>query len=191
MIEKFKNYLLAKVKFSNEELDLGLSKLKINKLCENEHFLQAGDKCNKLAFVLEGLFKVYYIDNEGEEQIRSFIVENDFLASYTDMISDRESFVYIQALEDSIIAEISYESLKSLENEYYSWLLFSKTILEKVVQFKENRIREFLQDDAKQRYLNFKKKYPTLENRIKQYQVASYVGISPISLSRIRKEMGY
>lgn len=167
-----------------------LSKLiRIKKLKAGEDFISAGEYPTAIAFVVSGLFRYYYTNEKGEEFTIGFFQENSILSSYSAMIEGRGSYFAIQALENSEIEVVDYLKLQELMKEDLSWVHYELTLVRKGFIAKENREREFLIFDAETRYRLFLERYPRLENRIKQHTIASYLGIAPESLSRLRKNM--
>jgi CRP-like cAMP-binding protein len=162
----------------------------IKHIKKGEHFINAGDIPDKFAFNLQGLFRYYYIDKKGNDFTKGFMPEGSTLSSYSAMIQKRESFFYIEALEDSIIAVLNYNDWKRLLNSHVCWKLFLISLLEKGYCVKESRERELLIHDAEERYNIFRQTFSNIEHRLKQRYIASYLGITPVALSRIRKKMG-
>ncbi|RED92988.1 Crp/Fnr family transcriptional regulator [Marinoscillum furvescens] len=154
-----------------------------------EHYISKGDIPKKMGFVLSGLFRYYYLSHQGDEYTKGLILENNFISSYSAMISSSPSHFFIQALEPSRILSIPYSKLKDLLASDPYWVQFCLRFIEKGFMVKEQRERELLLLSAEQRYLNFLKDYPGLDQRIKQTIIASYLGIKPESLSRIRKKL--
>jgi CRP-like cAMP-binding protein len=136
--------------------------------------------------VIKGLFRQYVIDKNGEEVIREFRGENNFMASYSAIIYNKFPPIYIQALEDSeIVATLRTDFLKMWEQDANWKILLQKhTELDYMKLMK--RELSFLMDDVKTRYLAFLEDYKPFAERIKLRHVASYLGISPETLSRIR-----
>lgn len=161
----------------------------ISTLKKGDFYIQAGQTPKKFAFVAKGLFRYLYMDSKGNEYTKNFIAEQNFILAYSSMIQHAPSKMYIEALEDSVIYEIDYNEWLKLKNNHTCWNIFLIALLEKAFMIKENRERELLLLDAEQRYEIFKKEFPTLESRIKQHLVASYLGISPVSLSRIKNRV--
>lgn len=159
-------------------------------LNKGDHFIRAGEVPRKLGFVNQGLFRYYYTDEKGKEFTKGFFPENTFLSSYSAMIQERASYFGIEALEDSTIVTFDIQSWNELLNQHLCWNKLLIAILEKGFVKKENREREFLLFDAEKRYALFLDQYPGLEKRIKQHMIASYLGITDVALSRIRKKIG-
>ena len=162
---------------------------KSKQIKKGEYFIRAGEVPEKFGFNLNGLFRYFYIDNNGNEFTKGFCPENNFVISYSAMIQNRESYFYIEALEDSSIMVINYNDWQKILNNNIDLNLLKTAILEKVYIIKENREKELLLDSAEIRYKIFLKEYPNLEKRVKQYHIASYLGITPESLSRIRAKL--
>ncbi len=158
---------------------------------KGDSFIDAGQTPKSMAFVQKGLFRYFYTNEEGIEFTKGFFPENRVLISYSAILQNRESYFTIQALEDSQIEVISYAKL---DNQFsmYSWFnSFIISLIQKAYIIKEDREREFLLMDAEQRYEIFFKRFPGLDKRIKQHMIASYLGITPESLSRIKKKSGF
>lgn len=168
-----------------------LKLLKGIKITKGDYYIREGQIPKKFAFVEKGLFRYLYINNKGTEFTKNFILENNFVSAYSAMISKQPSRMFIEALEDSYIYDINYADWLELKKGHECWNRFLVLILEKAFSTKEIRERDLLLLEAQERYDIFKKEFPTLENRIKQHQIASYLGISPISLSRIRNKSAH
>ena len=168
-----------------------LKLLKPIKIAKGEYYIREGQVPKKFAFVERGLFRYLYINNKGTEFTKNFILENNFISAYSAMISQQPSRMFIEALEDSYVYDISYNDWLELKKGHECWNQFLVVILEKAFSIKEIRERDLLLLEAQERYDIFRKEFPTLENRIKQHLIASYLGISPISLSRIRNKLAH
>lgn len=162
----------------------------IKHLVKGEHFIRAGEVPGKLAFNLQGLFRYYYLDKKGNDYTKGFLPEGSPITSYSAMIQDRESHFSVEALEDSVLAVFSYGDWKQLLNQHPCWKELLIVLLEKGYCAKETREREFLLLDAEEKYKTFIRTFPHIENRIKQHFIASYLGITPVALSRVRRKLG-
>ena len=155
-----------------------------------EDFISAGQFSKSIAFVQVGLFRYYYINEAGLEFTKGFFKEGAVLSSYSAILQNRPSYFTIQALEDSVIETINYDEFHKLFSSHHCWNEFLVALLQRVYIIKEAREREFLLFSAEQRYKAFLQRYPGLEKRVKQHIIASYLGIAPESLSRIRRKAG-
>lgn len=170
--------------------------LKLTKLCKEisvakgQHFIREGEVPGRFGFVSSGLFRYYYIDDKGREFTKGFFQENTFLSSYSAMILNRPSYFNIEALEDSSVVVIDFAQWKELIKQHVCWSALLISVLQKAFEKKEARERELLLFDAETRYTLFRQQYPGLEGRVRQHMIASYLGITNVALSRVRKKMG-
>lgn len=155
---------------------------------KGEHFVRVGELPDSLAYNINGLFRLYYVDRNGNNFTKGFSVPGIFTVSYSAMVENRESFFSIEALRDSEALVVKYKDLMALADRDTRWYIFLFKLVEKVYIMKELREKSFLLDDATKRYNDFIQKYPDLVNEIKKYHIASYLGITPETLSRIRKK---
>lgn len=150
--------------------------------------LKEGEICTQLAFVCKGIFR-YYIDQDGEDRTYNFAKEGDFVCNYESLIRRSPSPKHIQAIEDSVILTISSENLQRFYREVSEGNLFGRIHMEKIYAETIRQLVAQYTETPEARYLNFLKKHPDLNQRLPQYYVASYVGVKPPSLSRIRKRL--
>lgn len=156
---------------------------------KGEHFLRIGDVPDKMGFIWSGLFRIFCITEQGDERIMAFRGENRFLSAFSPFLESQPSWYGIQALEPSILLCFDLQQYQRLMAGHPCWCQISRKYVENLFIEKERRERDFLTENAETRYLNFLREYPDLEDRAPQYQVASYLGITPVALSRIRKAL--
>lgn len=159
-------------------------------LNKGDCLIREGQIPHKFAYVNSGLFRYFYVDNKGNEFTKGFFPEGSFLSSYSAMVQQSPSFFSIEALEDAEVLVIDYNAWKELRQAHRCWSDFLVAVLEKGFIRKESREREFLLFDAEKRYMLFLERYPGLDQRIRQHLIASYLGITSVALSRIRRKMG-
>ncbi len=150
-------------------------------------FIEAGESSRHFAFVNSGLLRLFYRHNDGRELNKSFVTENHFVGAYSAYLTDTPTRFTIEALEQTLLLEASLDRVVELSEQYPCWEHFRRLLTEQLYIRKEQREAEFLLDDAETRYHLFQQRYPGLEDRIAQYHIASYIGITPVALSRIRK----
>jgi CRP-like cAMP-binding protein len=155
---------------------------------KNSHLLKPGQVSCHLSFVCQGLLRMYKF-NDGMEINTAFFPELSLADSFVSFMRQQPSEFGIQALEDTHILTVSYDAMEKLgvRNNCWRELALGASIF-KLTQ-KEHRETLLMNSAAEERYLNFVKKCPQLANRIPQYHLASYLGIAPQSLSRIRKNL--
>jgi len=161
----------------------------VKKMAPGDYFIREGEVPKKLAFVHTGLFRYVYINTKGLEFTKGIISATGFISSYSAMISKTPSYFFIEALERSKILEFDYQKWNHLRAQNPFWDSFLFKIIEKGFCVKEKRERDFLLLNAETRYRNFLTEFPNLNGRVKQHIIASYLGIQPESLSRIRKKL--
>jgi CRP-like cAMP-binding protein len=163
-------------------------KLHTLKIQKSEYFIKAGDFPDKLAFIVQGIFRVFYISESGNESSLVFRDEGRMLSAYSLFLENRNSKYSIQALEDSTLLYMSLKDWTKLLPRHACWQIINAKYSQMLFVEKENRVTEFLSEDAETRYTTFADKFPELIRRIPQYHIASYIGITPEALSRIRKK---
>ena len=152
-------------------------------------FLQEGEKSTEVGLIMKGLFRSFYIDKKGNDITKYFYPEGSMLFSYAAYLTQKESMYNIQALEDSEILTAKIPDFEEIIEGNYQLLPFFKKILDEVLVTKGEHACSFKLLNSVERYKQFLAQYPGLEKRIKQYQLASYLGITPVSLSRIRNKL--
>ncbi|MCG6969571.1 MAG: Crp/Fnr family transcriptional regulator [Gammaproteobacteria bacterium] len=157
-------------------------------LKEGEYFIRVGEPSEYFGFINAGLVRFFYQTPRGTEFNKSFSQENQFMGAYSAFLTNQPARFNIQALEQThmLIAKIS--PIIRLFNQHPCWEKLGRLLAEQLYIKKEQREAEFLLDDAETRYRHFLEHYPDLENRLAQYHIASYLGITPVALSRIRKK---
>lgn len=189
MNTRFINFIKEIVVLPKEQQEKFNALILTKTIKKGENFVSAGQLPKSIAFVKKGLFRYYYTNTSGEEFTKGFFLENSVLSSYSAMLESRGSYFSIQALEESEIETINYSELLKLFGAYHKWSQVLIALIQKGFLAKEEREREFLLFDAEQRYRAFLERFPNLEKRIKQHMIASYLRITPESLSRLRKKM--
>ncbi len=187
----FVNYIKTLVELPVDQERKLLKIISKRKIKENDNFIVAGQHPKTIAFVCKGLFRYYYSGDQGEEFTKAFFTENSVLISYSAIIQNRGSYFTAQAIEDSEIEVVNYDRLLDLFSEWEGWNKFLVVMLQKVFFVKEERERQFLLFDAEKRYRSFLEQFPNLDKRISQHLIASYLRITPESLSRLRRKMGF
>jgi CRP-like cAMP-binding protein len=172
-----------------EELRKLFKHKKIVYLKKDEFFLKAGEIPDRLGYNISGLLRLFYLDDSGKEINKHFCLENTVAVAYGPFLRREESEIYIQALEDTKLLVIDYKTYDDLLNSHICWQTVARKMAEIIFIIGQKRESGFLLIDAQERYLQFLRDYPDLVNRISQYHIASYLGITPESLSRIRTNL--
>jgi len=169
----------------DEEWQKFLSACKKYHLRKGEHFFRVGDVGKNLGIVMRGCLRLYYLNSKGEEFNRAFKFEGDLASTYTFNLEGAPSPMGAEALEDTEMLLIDLKDFLKLQEGDFCWERMAARLALSHYKRKEKREFQFLTMDASERYLELLKDYPGIENRIPQFHLASYLGITPFSLSRI------
>lgn len=185
----FLEYLQRNLSVSKEDVERLKPYLTEKKYEKGSYLLREGEVCEYIFYVNHGLVKMYAIDEYGKEHIIQFAPEAWFISDRASIYKKEKSKYFIEALEDSSIMLISEQFIaKALEisAEYRS---HNEHLLQNHILQLQNRIHLLLCASLEQRYLSFMELYPELILKVPQWMIASYLGVAPESLSRIRKEL--
>lgn len=155
---------------------------------KGDRLLAEGEICRNITFIESGLVR-YYINKDGEERTNYFNKEGEFVCDYPSFLPQRPSIVNIQALEDCTVWMISFEGIQRFYKEVEHGERFGRLAIESVFVSVVSQIASIYTDTPEMRYQNFLLNYPAIVQRVPQYYIASYVGVKPQSLSRIRKRL--
>lgn len=158
-------------------------------LKKGDHFIKKGQYAKEIAFLESGIVRAYYVNNDAKEYNKTFFAAPSIIGSYASLISKQKNQVAQQALTDCKIWKASFHEIEKLSNGNYEIERLRRTIAESYFLSNEKKEIEMALLDAEKRYLILQKEYPRIELEIPQYHVASYLGISPTQLSRIRKHL--
>lgn len=176
------------ISLDEKSITLLLNIFKTKVLRKDMFFLREGDKSTEIGLVIKGIFRSYYIDKMGNDITKYFYTERGILFSYAAYLSQKESMYCIQALEESEILVAKISDFEKIVKENYKLLLFYKKMIDSILVAKEEHASSFKLLNSMERYKKFITTYPGLERRIKQRHLASYLGITPVSLSRIKNK---
>lgn len=188
MAEELINSIRSYVDLNSKEVECIKLLWKKKSIKKGDFFLAEGQICKYVGFILNGLVR-YYINYDGEDKTYEFAHENNFICNNESFIDQTPSTKIIQALEDCEIMQISYDDLQVFYQSIRHGERFGRLIIEQVFILTLQSLSSFYTDTPEYRYERFVKKHPDLLQRISQYHIASYVGVKPQSLSRIRKRI--
>ena len=153
-----------------------------------EYFLEEGKICRQVGFIVQGLLR-YFVTQDGVEKTFYFSREEEWVCNYRSFLPMQASDTSIQALEETRLCVISYDGLQRIYRDVAEGERFGRLAIEQVFLTSIEQIRSLYADGPEQRYRQFLSAYPDVAQRIPQYHIASYVGVRPQSLSRIRKRL--
>lgn len=186
---KFKSFLTSNLDIEAAEISSILKHCKTKYVKKEEFLLRENELSQNTFFVEKGLLRQFSIDKKGREHTLHFAPENWFVTDRESAYFNQPSKYYIQALEESEVILIDENLIHDLSCRIPSFSEFNNRLLHNHIRHLENRINLLLSAPAQERYLNFIAMYPDILLRVPQVMVSSYLGITPESLSRVRKTL--
>ena len=177
------------ISLDDVEKDFFLSLLEPKILAHKILYLRAGTVCNHSAFVLDGAVKSYTVDAQGKEHIISFATKDWWISDLYSLISRKPAILNIEAIADSEVLLLSRENQQLLYEKVPRFERFFRILVENSLVANQQRLIDNLSSSAEERYLRFIKKYPTIPSCVPQHNIASYLGITPEFLSKIRARL--
>lgn len=184
LISHFDRYL----SLDDNESKALTSRLTERKIKRKQYILQEADICKYFTYVVEGCLKMYGVDKSGTEHNLLFAAEDDWISDLASLHKERPSHVFIEAIEPSTILQISKGDLWYLYTNHPKFNRIFRVIIEDKYIELQNRLLQTFSTTAYERYESFLEQYPNLSNRLPNTQIASYLGITPEFLSKIRNE---
>lgn len=181
-------YTKQYVSLTPEEEQFFVSVLRHKKIRKRQYLIQAGDVCRFENFVIKGCLRAFYVHHD-EEHVVQFAVENWWTSDLSSFITGKEASLNIDALEDSEVWQISRDDMEQLYLRVPKFEHMFRILLQNAFVALQERTIQNLSMTAKERYLLFTAKYPSLEQRIPQVHIASFLGMTPEFLSKIRKQL--
>jgi len=175
---------------SEDDWEIALSETKLVTIKKGDYWIQEGAICHYIGFVIEGVLRVFSTNAE-KEMISHFCFEkrNPIVSAHTSFINRQPSIESIQALEDTQLLVLHYDALQKLYDQQPIFQKLGRLFIEEMYVAAKMRIYDLQHKTATTRYKDLLEKYPNIINRIAQHHIASYLGIAPESLSRLRKSL--
>lgn len=184
LITYFKNYL----SLSYQETEFLDKNVPIVEIKSDDFLLKAGEISSAFYFVIEGFIRMYYLV-DGVEKTTFFYEKNDFVSSYESYTQQAPAKHYLQPIKDSKVAVFDIDVVSEMLSKFPRFELLSRIVMEKELAIHQDIISFFITMNAAQRYVNLAENKPHLLQEIPQYHIATYLGVSPETLSRIRKRI--
>jgi len=188
-LQGFKEYLLQKISLSDDDWSVIAAACTIRKLRKHQYLLQEGEYWKYHAFVAEGCLRRYTIDNNGIEHIIQFSPENWWAGDRKSLMENTATLYNIDAVEASTVILFRDEDFQQLCARLPVFNNLVNHILQRSLNASQERIQVVISMTAEEKYLNFITSFPQLNNRIPRHMLASFLGITPESLSRIKKKL--
>ena len=186
---KFEDFIKENVGIDSDLLQAAVANQKRLDVKAGDYLLQSGEICKNSFYVEKGLFRYYSIDSKGKEHILQFAPEKWFVSDRESALSLKGSNYFIEALEDSSVVVVDDFFLLTMTEKFPAFGTFIHNLLQNHIRSLQNRVNQLMSYTAEERYLELIKTYPNIQSRLPQMMIASYLGITPESLSRVRKEI--
>ena len=189
MYELFFRNFNKKVPLTQEEEAIIKTYLTPKKLRRKHYLLQEGDVCKSLAFIEKGALKEYSVDDAGNEYIIQFGIEGWFISDLYSFITGEPATYNIDAIEDSELVLISHSANDELLRKLPKYETFTRLNITGAYLAMQKRLTSIISSPLEERYANFISLYPDIVQRVPQHMIASYMGLTPETLSRIRRRI--
>ena len=163
--------------------------IRITKVKKRQFIDQPGYVCKYRNYVIKGAFRSYFIDNEGKEHTVQIAIEDWFVSDFYSYITQTPATLFVEALEDSTIFQMAYEDIEGLCKEIHGLSEYFRITTERAFAFSRKRALSNLSLTAEERYLEILERSPNIVNRVPQKVIASYLGMTPEFMSKIRKKL--
>jgi CRP-like cAMP-binding protein len=188
MFDQFQKYLQHKIHLTGEEIELVKSVSIIKSLRKHQYLLQEGEIWKYNAFVCKGFLRTYSVDDKGTEHIMNFSPEDYWTGDRESLASQAPSKYNIDAIEDSAVLLIKKDDFEMLCKVLSPFNDLMNGLLQKSFVVSQERIHVNITYTAEEKYKNFVTKYPSIANRVPQHMIASYLGLTPETITRIRRK---
>lgn len=189
MFSVFIDYLKQRISLTDEQLKQVESLFKTKKVEKGKIILQLGEVCQYTYFVTNGCLRSYVIDDKGKEHILQFAIENWWISEQVSFMNHEPSMYFIDAVEDTEFVQTDEQGWNEFHKLVPGAAEMNRKLQMNSLRSFQKRLVSHLSASGEERYLSFIKTYPPLALRLPQKMIASYLGVTPESLSRIRKEL--
>ena len=187
--DNFSKYIKNLFDIQDREITFCESFIKLKTIPKGRVLVRSGEINKELYFVEQGLLRQFFVDKNGKEHILYFAPENWLLGDRNSSYFNLPTEFTIEAIEDTIVVILDPEFFINLSKEYQNAIAKSEFLLHRHIRQLQTRVSQLLGATAEERYLDFITTYPNLMMRVPQWMIASYLGITPESLSRVRREL--
>lgn len=182
------SYVSKFVDLTGEELATFTAAFKEIKVKKRQFLVQPNFIAKYRYFILKGALRAYVVGEEGQDHTVQLAIEEWWISDYNSYMFQQPASMFVMAVEDSVLLQISFEDEQKLKASNYKFETFFRILAERSAAFMQRRVITNLTRSAEQRYDLFLEKYPSMANRFPQYVIASYLGMTTEFLSRIRNQ---
>ncbi|MDQ8011828.1 MAG: Crp/Fnr family transcriptional regulator [Flavobacterium nitrogenifigens] len=184
--ESLIKHLQDRIELSEEEANLFVSNFKIKKIKKRQFIVQPDFVAKHRNYVVEGALRAYVVNDEGQEHTIAFAIEDWWISDYNSYIYQQPATMFVMALEDAVLLQIDFETEAKLKMANPKFETFFRITAERTAAFFQRRIITNLTSSAEERYEKFITQFPLIANRVPQYALASYLGMTTEFLSKIK-----
>lgn len=159
------------------------------KLRKRQYILNAGDVCQYLTFVEKGMLRSFTVDDKGHEHVVQFAIEGWWITDMSSFLSGKEAIYNIEALEDSEVLNLSKQVMEEMMNQIPAMERYFRLLMQNNIVTLQRRVVAYMSLSAEEKYLKLMEVAPDIMNRASQQHLASYLSITPETLSRVRKQV--
>lgn len=181
-------YVSRHIQLTDEEQQHFVSLLRITKVKKKQFIVQPEFTCKHRSYVIKGSMRAYLVGNEAQEHTIAFAIDDWWISDYTSYINQIPATLFVEALEETTLIQIDYNAEQLLMETNPKFERFFRIITQRSFSFLQQRILSNLSKTAEERYEEFLSKYPSIANRVPQYALASYLGMSTEYLSKLRSK---
>lgn len=189
MHSSIKEHIQNIISPSKDDLDLFINQLAQVSIAKGDYLLKSGERVRDEYFVVKGCLKAYYMDSKGNRHISQFAVENWWVGDFDAFYNEVPSTLYIEATEDSQLLAIDRTSLNQVFEKAPIFERYFRILVTEAFISQRKRILSAQEKNTQQRYVQFCTSYSNIENRVTNYDIANYLGVTAESLSRVRKKL--
>lgn len=182
-------YIEEYISLREGDIDTIKSLTRVKEVRKKQFIAEQGEICRYENFVVKGCLRCYHTDEEGNEHVVQFAAENWWISDLQSFLTQSPANFSVDALEPSVLIQFGYNELQELYERVPKLDRFFRLIIQNAFVASQNRIVASYSKDAGKRYIEFRNKYPNIEKRVPQYMIASYLGITPEFLSKIRRRI--
>lgn len=182
-------YIDRHITLTDQEIDIFKSLTRIKSVRKGQFVVEQGEVSRYENFVVQGCLRCYHVDREGKEHIVQFAVESWWISDLQSFLTQSPAHFNVDAIEPSALVQLEYNDLQELYRSIPKFERFFRLIIQNAFVASQKRIISTFSQNAGERYIDFRNRYPDIESRVPQYMVASYLGISPEFLSKIRQRL--
>ncbi len=190
MYEDLKQFVSQFAHLNKEEWEAVMPFIEIRNLKKNEYFVKEGEIARYISFTQNGYLRVYY-NHDGDEITRDISPLHSFVTALPSYISQTPSYEIIQAITDCELFVIYHDNLESLYDSYSNWQRVGRRVIEEMFVQTQSRIYAFITQPAEVRYKEMMKQFPDIFQHVPLQYIASYLGITSQSLSRLRRTVQF